>query len=715
MKFKKVLKRLGIISSLFIVGFALISVIIYFCVDVDITKYQQRSYIVYDKDKTTILGYTKAPGDYIRFKTTTEDVDPLYIKMLLSSEDDRFYDHPGVDFIAIFRAFLNNITLHKRQGASTIAMQVIKLNEKKERNYFNKYLEIIKAIKLTNTIGKDEILNYYLTLAPFGSNIESVNAASWALFNHSAKKLTVDEAALLVALPRSPEKMRPDKNYESAIYYRNAVLKRAYEKGIIKKDVYKAGVNREISKKYFSIPKIAPHIAALLIEKEQDKIKKLNKGSDTNNKAQEKTPNFNRELITTIDSKAQSVLNNTVKLFNSEKQDSNLEIAMVLLDSKTQELAGFIGSSSYLKTQFNVATAIRSPGSTLKPFLYAKAFDNNLIHKDSYIKDDRGIFNSYNPRNYSRTYQGYIKAQDALVQSLNLPCVYLIQNIGVNNFLDTINTDFSNKKRIILKDDTSSLALILGGVGISLYDLTTLYSTLNNDGLLYDFKTLKIAEDTQNSSNKDVKPLRLFEKESARAVFEILKYTIPPSGYAIGKVSYKTGTSYNFTDALSLGSLGQYTLGVSVLKLDNSTINQNAYTLAAPYLFYALNHLKISKLSKEILQETKALSKEVPKNLKIVNIDEKGRAIHQKEDTFSITYPLDGSDIMTDENGYIFLNIKGGNSPFTILIDDNKVVSEPYFKAEHEGFTKISVIDNKANLISINVNIKMQSSNLAKD
>ena len=230
----------------------------------DTSKYETRSPVLFDT-QGNVLYSAMTEGDYHRIHTTVHDVDPLYLKMLIAAEDERFYHHIGVDSFAIVRAMLSNVEAGTVvSGASTLTMQVCRLLEPKERSIFNKVKEALGALYLTFYVGREEVLNMYLTLAPFGGNIEGVTAASYMYFGHGPQHLTPDEAALLVALPRAPEGMRPDLHPQKAHYYRHAVLQKAYEDGLIAADVMKLADQEPLPQKRLPLPQTAYHLGQSL-------------------------------------------------------------------------------------------------------------------------------------------------------------------------------------------------------------------------------------------------------------------------------------------------------------------------------------------------------------------------------------------------------------------------------------------------------------------
>src|SRR5574344_1254288 len=243
--------RITLFRSFIIMLLLVVTLAVTFCInainELDYSDITERSKVLYDKDNG-IAGYTlSSDTQSYRFYTTVDDVSPLYIKMLLASEDQRFYSHCGVDFLALICSLSNTIySQNITSCGSTIAMQVVKRRTKHHRTYYHKLKEVVQAIYITHKFGRDTVLNWYLTIAPFGSNIEGVKAASLKWFNHLPLKMTPSEAALLTALPRAPEKIRPDKNLKATFYYKNAVLKLSYLHKVIDKDVLNASLEEDI-------------------------------------------------------------------------------------------------------------------------------------------------------------------------------------------------------------------------------------------------------------------------------------------------------------------------------------------------------------------------------------------------------------------------------------------------------------------------------------
>lgn len=427
------------VSAVFVLGGAFV------CAP-DMSKYEQRSETLYDREGNII--YTSlSDGDYLRIKTDAQDVDPLYIKMLLSSEDERFYLHPGVDPLSATRALVSNVSSLKRvSGASTLAMQVCRMLEPKERTIFSKVREALGALYITAAYGRDEILNMYLTLAPFGGNIEGVTAASYSYFNHGPQHLTPAEAALLVALPRSPESMRPDRRPKVAKYYRNEVLKKAVADGLIKADILATATEEQLPGLRYKLPQNGYYLGQSLFKGTLRTPDLIDQVSSKEVLAESQSYDgmdiaLPREMVSSIDPEIQQALLDAVEVHakmyvNAQEQDN---IAIVAVDNKTFEVKGYVGGVGTAYSFVDAAQSIRSPGSALKPFVYGMAFEQGLLHPNTVLLDSAKLYRTYQPRNFDRLFFGEVTAYLALQASLNLPALDLMTAIGPVNFIRRFN------------------------------------------------------------------------------------------------------------------------------------------------------------------------------------------------------------------------------------------------------------------------------------
>ena len=507
-----------------------------------------------------ILSYTLSQDGAIRFKTAPSDVDPLYIKMLLASEDKRFYSHLSVDPIALARAAISDMRAMGRvSGASTLAMQCARRLSGNERTLASKIKEALGALYLTAAHGREGVLAMHLTLAPFGGNTDGVRAASLRWFGHGPEHLSPAEAALLVALPRAPQRIRPDRHPERARRYRADVLRLALENGVISKDVCKAALEAPLPK---AMRPIARGAAAL------------------GNYALSRSLKSDLELSVRPD--VMRVLKEAGRVYDGSFDDGSL-MAAVVLDAKSSRITGVLGSSDEAASQLCLPMRKRSPGSALKPFVYALASERLGVQPGTVLDDTPAVYGAYAPRNSSGTSLGPVTAAKALALSLNRPAVFLMEKTGPSYFLSRMN---EGRGRIFLpRGADPSLALALGGCSTTLMDLALMYNALASGGMI---ALPELGEGEELSLS------RFLSKDAADAVSSMLRLTPPPEGFALPRrIFYKTGTSSGGRDALAIGSDGQNTAAVWCGRPDGRPVSgMTGMDRAAPVLFRILSSLK---------------------------------------------------------------------------------------------------------------------------
>lgn len=644
--------------------------------ELSLSKFLDRSYVLYS-DKGNVLAYTlSSDTSALRFKTTKDEVSKLYINMLIANEDKRFYSHFGVDPFSIVRAaFYNFRNQNVGSGASTLAMQVAKRLTGHKRTYINKVKEMVQAIYLTLKYKRDGILTLYLTLSPFGGNIEGVKAASLTWFNHLPNTLTPSEAALLTALPRAPEHIRPDKNPKSALYYKNEVLKLANRAFIITKEQLNLSLKEELPHKRFTIRQNALTFGNYVFNLKKSNTKTDFKGLDI-------LHTDDKEIFSSLDDTVQDELNLIAAKFE-QNSDPNYVLSAIVLDVKSHTIKGVLGSSSNKKTTVCLPFRLRSPGSSLKPFAYAFAMEKGMLHPNTILHDNQNLYGTWSPNNFSRKFCGNVSAKKALTYSLNLPALEVLNLVGANSFSKKFNL---NEQLLKIRNNKSDLSIVLGSGIINLYNLARLYAMLNEDGLMHEF-TYK------NKSDINLQKYRLLTKDSARAVFEILKETPRPYLYPEQKlISYKTGTAYEFTDALAIGTLNNLTVAVSISSPYNIKGNTHytGYDSASPYLFEILSKSKTEKLYKEDLNSP-LLNTAPPTALKELNLTNQSHALnHEKK--LEITFPTNGQTVSPDSHGKVYIKTKGQTGELIITVN-NEQFEQHYFEPKSEGFYSITVID----------------------
>jgi len=519
-----------------------------------------------------ILCVQLSPDDKWRLPIALEQVPLSYLKMLVTYEDKRFYKHPGVDPIALSRAlwqWMKNGQIIS--GGSTLTMQTVRLLNPRPRTIFYKLEEIFQAVWLECRYSKKEILSLYLTLAPYGGNIEGLRAASLTYFQQEPLQLTPAKMALLVVIPQLPSALRPHIYPTKAKKFRDKVLKRMEEKGVLTLDQVEEAVRDPVPSMRVPFPQYAHHV--------MQKKKKKNPSQSV----------YRTTLIKKKQKALESLLLSEIAFFEPHQT-----AAALIIENKTRHVVAYVGSADSFSEDKNgyvdMVQAIRSPGSALKPFIYALAFDENFIHPETLIEDVSMNFNGYMPTNFKDVFHGEITIREALQQSLNIPVVLLLDRLGPGRFVNWltqcgITLSFSSKDRI------PSLPIALGGVGIRLYDLVALYAALANGGQ-YIAPTIVPRKDMPKSFS-------LVQPASSWYVTRILEDAPAPNGlvdwFVTEKtpVAFKTGTSYGARDALCIGYINGeqgYTAGVWTGRADGSpSPNQLGRKTAAPILLKIFN------------------------------------------------------------------------------------------------------------------------------
>jgi penicillin-binding protein 1C len=513
------------------------------------SRIEDRSVIVTSANGTLLRAFASRDGRW-RLPVKPAEVDRRYIEMLLAWEDKRFNEHVGVDPLAVFRS-LYQLSAHARvvSGASTISMQVARLMEPRERTLSAKIVQVARALQLDFHLSKEQILEHYLTLAPYGGNLEGIRAASFAWFGKEPRNLTVGEAALLVCLPQSPERRRPDRFPENTRTARDRVIKTLAARGLLSSRDAQEAMEEPVPTRRLRFPFHAPHLAQNLFASNA-------KGDPV--------------ISTTIKSDIQIKLEDMARRERAYFDD-DANVAAIVVENSSRNIIAYLGGANFWSQagQIDLAAASRSPGSTLKPFIYGIAFDEFIVHPQTLIDDKPTAFGDYEPRNFDRGFQGTVSISTALQMSLNVPAVALLDRIGPLRFAASLRNAGATLN-FPTKGALPSLPIALGGVGITLRDLTMLYTAIPNGGLA----------STLNLQPRDGAPVteRIFGEASAWYLFEILKEANLPDGWSMGQgierarqVAFKTGTSYGYRDAWSVGFSKKYTVGIWVGRADGST------------------------------------------------------------------------------------------------------------------------------------------------
>ena len=521
---------------------------------------------IHAKDGTLLTAYLTS-DDKWRLRTELEEVSPELIKAIIEKEDGWFYWHCGINPVAILRAAYKNLTTGETQlGASTITMQVARMLEPKKRTYFNKLAEMFRALQLEIKYSKEEILELYLILLPFGGNIEGVKSASYIYFNRPPKKLSLAQSIMLAVIPNDPNNLRLDRSTEEIIKKRNYWIKKFKQEKIFATADLKDALDEPVEKNRFAIPVSAPHFSQYI---------KDNFGGDI----------LNTMLDLSIQQTAENILlRNVRRVFYKGITNG----AVLVIDNKNSSVVAYCGSADFFDEgsfgQVNGVTAIRSPGSTLKAALYAYAFDDGNLTPQMKFADIPTDFHGYQPENYDLKFYGNVSTEFALVNSLNIPAVKLLEQVGMNNFIVFLQN--SGLNQIQKQKSKLGLSLILGGCGTNLQELTRLFSAFARKGKLYPLNFIS----TENEGEQ------IFSEASSYLIANILSGTnrsdiADLSNYSkLPKFAWKTGTSYGKRDAWAIGFNPNYTIGVWMGNFNGvGSPNLSGAEAAVPLLFDLFN------------------------------------------------------------------------------------------------------------------------------
>ena len=648
---------------------------------------------VLDADGQLLRAFATPEGLW-RLKTTSADVDPQFLKMLVAYEDRRFYTHAGVDLQAIGRAAVQLATNGRIvSGASTLSMQVARLIEPRQgRSLSAKLLQMGRAIQIERRLTKDEILDLYLTHAPYGGNLEGVRAASLAYFGKEPRRLTVAEAALLVALPQLPEKRRPDRNLAGAEAARKRVLERvAVAEAVGEGEAARAEIV-PVPAQRMQLPALAAHVAEIARRKDAKALR----------------------YQTTLKKQVQAGLE-AVARAAALKLGPKLSIAMVMADAQTGDIVGEVGSADYFDASrsgwIDMTRANRSPGSTLKPFIYGLAFEEGLVSQETIIEDRPADFFGYRPRNFDMSYQGDVTVREALQLSLNVPAVKLLDAVNPAKLM--IRFRRAEVRPLLPPNETPGLAIGLGGLGITLKDLVQLYTALANRG-----QPVRIGDGVSDRPGK-IDGEALLDPVAVWNVADILSGVIPPPGAPKRGIAYKTGTSYGYRDAWSVGYDGRYVLGVWVGRPDNSAVpGLTGYGTAAPILFegFAKSGIATTPLPRPPLGAMRIAQSELPISQRRFAINPSGLlATFGGEPAPQIVYPPEGAHVdlgaKSGDLSPLMLKLQGGRAPFRWLANGRPLPDISRRRTNQwipdgGGYSKLTVIDAMGRAASVGVFIE---------
>lgn len=489
-----------------------------------------------------------APDDRWRLATSVGEVDTEYVDAVVHFEDKRFWRHPGVDPIAFARALSQNLWHGEVvSGASTLTMQLVRMVEPRPRTIRSKLVEMHRALTLEMHMSKEEILAYYLMFAPFGRNVEGVQAASLAYFGHPATHLSSAEIATLLAVPQNPTARYPTEGHATALKSaRDRIAIRVFPEGDQRASVEASPVPTALR----PFPRDIPHVATWLVSEHPGRV----------------------HIGTTLDRSIQQVTERTVERVRDERERQGIRhTSAVIVDHASDQVVALVGGFDFwrdgLGDQIPSFAVPRSPGSALKPFIYARGIDKGESLPDHLVLDVPVRYGTYAPSNYDGNFEGLVRLEDALSRSLNLPFIGLLQQTGVEDFVGLLTT--AGAESLDPTPGYYGLSMAIGGVELTPLEMAGLYATLARGG---QYRPL-VLEDTTAACTQGIE---LFSTGSSWLTQRALSLRDRPDFPARRDVSslprgiaWKTGTSYGHRDAWAAGWTPQYTAVVWMGNLDN--------------------------------------------------------------------------------------------------------------------------------------------------
>jgi penicillin-binding protein 1C len=626
---------------------------------------------VRDRNGELLRAFATPAGNW-RLAADLDAIDPGFVRMLLAYEDRRFFQHIGVDPQAALRAAWQFVR-HGRvvSGGSTITMQLARLLEgPQDRTLATKLVQVLRALQIEARLGKDEILELYLTLAPYGGNLEGTTAAALAYLGKPPVKLTAAEAALLVALPQLPEGRRPDRHPDAALKARNRVLDRMVTANALDQADASRARSTGLKAMRRNLPAHAAHLAQQALRLDPDR----------------------QVHRTTLDRTVQGALESLARE-RAPGLGERLSIAMLLVDHTTGEVIAHVGSPGFFDArrwgEIDMTQAVRSPGSTLKPFIYGLALEDGLLLPETLVEDRPADFAGYRPSNFDLTYQGTVTVRQALQMSLNVPAIEVLDAVGPQRLIARLGV--AGVRAEMPPERAPGLAIGLGGIGLTLRDLVTLFAGLANDG-----RSVTLQDGVgQTAAPAD---MQLLDPRAAWYVADILSGTPPPQ-FARSRLAYKTGTSYGYRDAWAVGFDGRHTLGVWVGRPDGASVpGLTGQSVAAPLLFEApVDAMRLS-------------SAELPPGLQRFSRRDSrlpaGRSAVSRR--LVIVHPPDGARVETSAPGRLALKLEGGMAPFRWIANGRPLEGVErrrslLWNPDSPGASKLTVIDAAGQAANVTV------------
>jgi len=637
----------------------------------DLSVYKDNSIVVTDAKGQWLRTYLTGDEKW-RFANQSAQLPPLYLKLLINFEDRRFYRHSGIDWRAIVRAFGQNLMAgHIVSGASTLTMQTARLLMPHPHNLQGKIVEAFRAWQLERYFSKQAILDIYTTLAPMGKNLEGIKAASYYYFNKPIDKLSLAETAWLVALPQSPHEYNPQSDAKKAHQARDKVLTRAKEAQIISKEDYVLAIKQPLHIVNQAFPFIA---------------------SQYSDKMRRQQPPILGVIKTSLDKNLQLALEQRLKEYLPLRyKRSNL--AAAIMDNHTGQYLAYVGSADFFSQarsgQVDILEAVRSPGSTLKPFITLYAFDWLKYQPDTWVLDTPIVGRSYQPKNYDSQYLGRITLAQALLWSRNVPAVRLLEKIKPDVFAAKLRSQGLRLR--FPHNDQANLSLALGGVGIKAHELLSLYRQLAQCS--YSLKSALPA---------------LAQQHKCWQVTGILQKSGDNQGslfFGAEPVAFKTGTSYGWRDQWLFAYTKDYSLVLWGGQADGSYALQRASAQdLIPLLRQILPLLPHPPTQYDPPQfDLEINTDNLPQRL--------ANLTAQKAQKFHLITPIDETEIELAQPMPLVIKIESGTAPYIWMVNGKMIAQNAQHQISYpitsSGFYEFSVIDGEGESVKAQVTIRL--------
>ncbi|AHE98289.1 penicillin-binding protein 1C [Thioalkalivibrio paradoxus ARh 1] len=640
-------------------------------------------------DDGRLLRLYTTPDGYWRLPVNLEEIDPRFIELLTSVEDQRFFRHPGVDSLALARAAAQAVWQGRVvSGGSTLSMQLVRLLEPRPRRVSSKLIEMFRAWQIERRLSKDEILALYLTLAPYGGNLQGLPAASLFYFGKAPGFLTLEETALLIALPQAPEARRPDRHPQQAAAARDRLLRAWAADDRIDAPSLQAATRAPVPESRRPAPRHAPHLG--------DRLRGHADGRG--------------RVATFLDAELQQRLERRLAREQMQLAPGQTSAALVV-EHATGQVRAWVGSGDYFGQDFpgqvDMVSALRSPGSLLKPLIYGLAFDLGIAHPQTLVVDRAEPLKAWSPRNFDRLEQGEMTLAEALRQSRNIPAARVLERVGTDRLLAALRE--LGGSVAMPGTRPPGLAVGLGGIGLDMRDIAALYGAIGQQG---------VGLRPQVSAAGGVPgKAPLLSAPAAWQVARILLDTARPDGHWSDRrsIALKTGTSFGYRDAWAAGVDGAYTVVIWVGRPDGGyTPGLTGLSAAVPLLLDAFALLPDADPrwpgappEGTLLARAEGL----PPHWQRLELRERGSAVATPGPRFA--FPADAATLAWNPaRPEILLDLRGGQPPLSWLVDGRPTGiaargRQHLWRPERPGEYRVTALDARGRAATVRIHLRI--------